>query len=207
MSDEFVPPEETPEDAAFLVDGLPKDHPGDDGLTLGQLLSAEPAEDAENAALLDIFSEPEENEQDTKELTADATLSLADTEYLRPDFGSREPASEPPEAQPDEPSPGFLRRAIGWFFAPVLPKQDGDSRLYHLSQAITTYPDAPTNYVLRGELYLELDDYAQAVADFRRALELASAQIETDRWGLVAQAAQDRALAGLRKAQKKVGRR
>ena len=46
-------------------------------------------------------------------------------------------------------------------------------RISRLSNAIELYPDSPTNYTLRGELFLETGDYELAAEDFRRALELA----------------------------------
>jgi tetratricopeptide (TPR) repeat protein len=183
MPDDFVPSEDTPEDAAFLVDGMPKDHLTDDGLTLGELLAAD---------------EPEELEGDTREFAREPTETLRPTERI--DMGALHPTEWTVD---EEAAPGLLRRMIGWVF----PLENADTRLTHLSQAITTYPDAPTNYLLRGELYLQHHEYAQAIADFHRAVELASAQMETDRWGLMAQAVQDRALAGLRKAQKKISNR
>lgn len=72
-------------------------------------------------------------------------------------------------------------------------------RLRELSLAIEFYPDAPANYVLRGELYVEMGMSELAAADFRQALTLAVEQVETERWGVVAQAMQDRADAGLRR--------
>ena len=75
-----------------------------------------------------------------------------------------------------------------------------EARLYNLNWAISVFPDAPANYVLRGELLLSIGDSIGAAADFRRALELAVADVETEDWGLVAQALQDRALVGLRDA-------
>ncbi len=73
-------------------------------------------------------------------------------------------------------------------------------RLHDLSNAIDLHPDSPTNYVLRGELYLNVGEAALAEADFRQALSLAQADYGTSRWGVVAQAVQDRARAGLTKA-------
>ena len=75
-----------------------------------------------------------------------------------------------------------------------------ETRLYNLNWAISAFPDAPANYVLRGELLLDLGDTVGAAADFRRALELAVAEVGAEDWGLIAQALQDRALVGLRDA-------
>jgi tetratricopeptide (TPR) repeat protein len=75
-------------------------------------------------------------------------------------------------------------------------------RINHLSSAIESSPDSPTNYVLRGELYLETGDYSSAATDFRNALELATARVENEDWGIIAQAMQDRAQEGLAEAER-----
>ncbi len=80
------------------------------------------------------------------------------------------------------------------------PAQQGQ-RLVALDAAIEQYPDTPTNFVLRGELYLQLGESELAALDFQRALELAQPQIEQNDWGIVAQAMQDRALRGLEDAE------
>jgi hypothetical protein len=74
-----------------------------------------------------------------------------------------------------------------------------NSRLAALTDAIAANPDAAVNYVMRGELFLEHGERELAYADFVKALTLAAAQLETEEWGLVAQAVQDRAEAGLRR--------
>jgi hypothetical protein len=76
--------------------------------------------------------------------------------------------------------------------------------LQDLNRAIAEHPTSPTNYVLRGELALDTKDYGQAAADFEKALELGSAQVETATWGIVAQTMQDRAYAGLAKANRHI---
>ncbi len=75
-----------------------------------------------------------------------------------------------------------------------------------LTQMIVEQPEAASNYILRGELLLEAGDYGAATEDFRRGLELAAQQVETADWGLVAQALQDRALAGLERAERRMKR-
>lgn len=72
-------------------------------------------------------------------------------------------------------------------------------RLAALTDAIAANPDSAGNYVLRGELFLQHGERELAYADFVKALTLAAAQLETDDWGLVEQAVQDRAEAGLRR--------
>ncbi len=77
-----------------------------------------------------------------------------------------------------------------------------DQQAHDLDAAIGATPDTPANYVLRGELRLSSGDYDGAAADFQRALDLASAEVETQDWGIVAQAVQDRAYAGLKKIER-----
>jgi tetratricopeptide (TPR) repeat protein len=72
-------------------------------------------------------------------------------------------------------------------------------RLIALTRAIERHPESAVNYVARGELYLEIDERERAAADFRQALALAEVQYAEDDWGLVSQAVQDRAVAGLTK--------
>ncbi len=84
------------------------------------------------------------------------------------------------------------------------PTEDVAARLATLAQAIETHPDAPTNYVLRGELRLALGDPAAAAADFHQALEWAERALATSAWGIIAQAARDRALAGLAQAERQM---
>lgn len=81
---------------------------------------------------------------------------------------------------------------------------DTERRWSDLSRMIAEQPEAASNYVLRGELLLEAGDYGAAVEDFRRGLELAAQQVESANWGLVAQALQDRALAGLERAERRM---
>lgn len=73
-----------------------------------------------------------------------------------------------------------------------------EMRLADLNRAIAEHPDAAMNYVLRGELYLEVRDDQLARADFEQALALAAQEVETADWGIIAQVAQDRAAQGLR---------
>jgi|FLYN01.1.fsa_nt_gi tetratricopeptide (TPR) repeat protein len=81
-------------------------------------------------------------------------------------------------------------------------REGTEQRLRNLSLAIEKYPETPANYVLRGELYLDAGEYELAAADFRRALELASAQFEASDWGGIAQVMRDRAEAGLERARR-----
>jgi tetratricopeptide (TPR) repeat protein len=70
-------------------------------------------------------------------------------------------------------------------------------RLVDLAVAIERYPAAAVNYLLRGELHLQLQQYELAGEDFQKAIQLAEAQYQQDRWGLSAQAILDRARRGL----------
>ena len=70
-------------------------------------------------------------------------------------------------------------------------------RLNELSDAINIHPDAAVNYVLRGEIYAQMGDTEAAQVDFEKALALIATQKENDRWGITAQALQDRALRAL----------
>ena len=79
-------------------------------------------------------------------------------------------------------------------------------RWRNLNWAIMAYPNAAANYVLRGELLLRQGDTPGAIADFRKALDLAMVQVEVEDWGVVAQTVQDRALVGLRDALKRAAR-
>ncbi len=102
------------------------------------------------------------------------------------------PVEPPPEAQP--PTPEQERREDDRLSAIV-------RRVEALTRAIEKYPDAPANYVLRGEAILEVGDYELAARDFRKGLELADAQAETANWGFVYRALADRAREGLRYCQ------
>jgi tetratricopeptide (TPR) repeat protein len=67
-------------------------------------------------------------------------------------------------------------------------------RLRELTQAIEQYPHTAVNYLLRGELHFDMKQYDLAQEDLEKALELAQAQFEVERWGLSAQMIVDRAL-------------
>lgn len=78
------------------------------------------------------------------------------------------------------------------------------TRIDALSHAIEMNPEEPANYILRGELYYQLREYALAEVDFQRGYILASEQVEANRWGIVAQTLLDRALYGLTKVQRRL---
>jgi hypothetical protein len=79
-----------------------------------------------------------------------------------------------------------------------------DERLAELNQTIAEHPNAAINYVLRGELYLNKGEITLAQADFRWAFTLADAAFEASDWGFVAQVVRDRALDGLREAERRL---
>ena len=81
-----------------------------------------------------------------------------------------------------------------------------DERWRSLNWTIVAYPNVAANYLLRGELLFHQGDTIGAISDFRKALQLAAEQAETDDWGVVAQALQDRALADLRDALRRATR-
>ncbi|XWX04267.1 hypothetical protein VZO05_01675 [Aggregatilineales bacterium SYSU G02658] len=68
-----------------------------------------------------------------------------------------------------------------------------------LSMSVELYPDNPTSYLLRGEYFEAQRQFHLASADYQRALALAQDEVQTARWGLIAQVAQDRAMMGLRR--------
>lgn len=80
-------------------------------------------------------------------------------------------------------------------------------RINDLNRAIDASPDAAGNYVLRGEVYFESQEYELALADFEQGLELAQKQFDESDWGFVAQAVRDRALTGLQKTARKLNKR
>lgn len=97
--------------------------------------------------------------------------------------------------------PGLGRR-VRQFFAGS--PSDRAARLAQLTRAIENAPEAAVNYVLRGELYMDMREYALAHADFQRAYEVAEAHFEIADWGFMEQVMRDRALAGLDKARRRL---
>lgn len=72
-------------------------------------------------------------------------------------------------------------------------------RLRDLTEAIEQFPETAVNYLLRGELHLEMKQYDLAQEDLEKALELAQAQFEDERWGFTVQSTMDRAKHGLQR--------
>ncbi|CAG0975054.1 hypothetical protein ANRL4_01513 [Anaerolineae bacterium] len=75
------------------------------------------------------------------------------------------------------------------------------ARVILLTEAIEKYPDAPANYVLRGEALIEAGDDQAAVDDFRNALKIIKGAVESQNWGYIYPMLAERARAGLRHLQ------
>ncbi len=102
------------------------------------------------------------------------------------------------EVVPDNREGWFARLRARWFGSQARRTYIAE-RLVALTRAIERQPESPANYVIRGEVYEEIGERARAEEDFRTALKLAEAQFADDDWGMVSQALQDRAVAGLRR--------
>jgi len=97
-------------------------------------------------------------------------------------------------------SPTFWQRIRSLFFMfPGEKRAEQYQRLRDLTDAIEQFPETAVNYLLRGELHIEMKQYDLAQADLEAALELAQAQFENERWGLTAQSTMDRAEQGLQR--------
>lgn len=103
-------------------------------------------------------------------------------------------------SKPDIEQNSIWQKIRRFFFQTASEKREENrTRMYILTQAIETYPAAAINYLLRGELYLEIREQDLAQEDFKKALELAETQFDNDRWGLGSQAIMDRARRGLQR--------
>ena len=97
------------------------------------------------------------------------------------------------ESHVDLSPPSWWQRLIGFFWkSPETRSTEQSRRLHELNVTIELYPDAPTSYMLRGEIFAERREYHLAAADFEKAIELASEQIDLARWGIVEQTLLDR---------------
>ena len=111
---------------------------------------------------------------------------------------SVEDADEEFSTKPKTDSPSLWQRIRRFFITTSAEKRaETRARLTALTRAIETYPSSAVNYVLRGELHLELGQMDLAQEDFEQAIVLAEKQYENDRWGLGSQAILDRARRGL----------
>ena len=92
---------------------------------------------------------------------------------------------------------------VRWLFqSPLERERDLYRRFRELSEQIAETPRNMTIYVLRGELNLERSDYERAKADFSAAIELAAGLDETKGWLALEQVMRDRALYGLKLAER-----
>ena len=109
--------------------------------------------------------------------------------------------SEEPEPVVQEAAPQpvtFMDWLRGLFSGPMA------QRLDSLNEAIQRHPQAASNYLLRGEIWLDRGEYEMAAADFERARALAAEQFEEEAWGLVSQTLRDQAEHGLQRAMRKL---
>ncbi len=101
--------------------------------------------------------------------------------------------------------PGVLSRLLRSVFRSRLERErEFYRRLRDVSAAIDEMPASITPVVLRGELYLERGEYERAKADFEGALALAEKFDAAKGWLIIEQVMRDRALHGLRMAQRRL---
>ncbi|HEX2620359.1 MAG TPA: hypothetical protein VHL11_09435 [Phototrophicaceae bacterium] len=99
------------------------------------------------------------------------------------------------------PEESFWDRLRRWFMPSSTDQTlEYQQRLDTLDDMIVQHPEAPSNYVLRGELHLDAGFVDLAVSDFQKALSLASHQFEIETWGIITQTMRDRAMTGLERA-------
>ncbi len=77
-------------------------------------------------------------------------------------------------------------------------------RLERITADIHDQPHVAVNYLLRAEVYAQYGYWEQALVDSERAYELALNEFAGRRWGVVAQAIQDRAHRLMTKAKRYV---
>jgi hypothetical protein len=95
----------------------------------------------------------------------------------------------------------FLNRLFGIFTG----GGKSDDWETELDRTIERYPEAASNFVLRGELLLKRGQPERAKADFLHAYEISAERVKDDQFGFVAQMTQDRALDGLKRANAMLG--
>jgi tetratricopeptide (TPR) repeat protein len=110
------------------------------------------------------------------------------------DFAPEEVSEEKPKPY----SPILWQKIRRLFFMfPDEKRAERQERMRELTQAIEQYPETAVNYLLRGELHLEMKQYDLAQEDLEKALELAQINFDEEPWGLTAQSTMDRAKHGL----------
>lgn len=181
--------------------------------------------DESDLVLVDDFDIPVngdlviEHEPELTSAPADFSSEHTDEENIEEVYAEvrdevvQEPLADVPDAveivsdtQEQEPiilqtPPSTLQRVRRMFLSSPA---DLSARLESLTQAIEVAPESAANYVLRGEMYMDLREYALAHADFQCAYEMAEAHFEIADWGFMEQAMRDRALAGLEKVQRRL---
>lgn len=123
-----------------------------------------------------------------------------------PDFDDLMPEGMLPTVEAEVPAQQSFWQGLLNSIFPTGSQREAEAltRLQTLDDAIALYPEAASNYMLRGEVYLQLKHYELAILDFEQAIELAD--VENCDWGIVAQAIQDRALHGLKQTQRQLKR-
>lgn len=128
-----------------------------------------------------------------EEALQEDTFAAQEAQINRTDTASSTP--------PQNAASGFWAQLRLWLLpSPAEYQQETQARLLDLNQMIARHPGSPSNYVLRGELYLKVGRADLAHDDFQRSLEIAERQIEQSEWGVIAQTVRDRAHRGLEKA-------
>ena len=77
-------------------------------------------------------------------------------------------------------------------------QEHGTPQVRLLSRIIEAVPDAPVNFLLRGEEWLVCGQFEKARADFAAARVRSERYLAQSAWGYIYQAYLDRADAGLR---------
>ena len=121
-----------------------------------------------------------------------------------------QPIYEPPvvsgtEKAALEPAPPLWERILRQVW-PTQAQRNAEftERMATLDDAIEAHPEGMSNYVMRGELLLELGRLAEAIEDLERGEALATQEFAERRWGVVAQTLRDRARRRLETARKQL---
>lgn len=100
---------------------------------------------------------------------------------------------------------GALGKLVGSVMQSPLERERAFYRRYRdLSGIIEESPDNMVAYALRGELSLERGEHQRAKTDFETAIELADGLEDAAGWLLMEQVMRDRALHGLKLAERKL---
>lgn len=146
-----------------------------------------------------------ENEKPVSEEPQDIIIDASETGLAEDEAAPRDEVIEEVQSAPVLSPAGepvwkkLLQQVLGMPDAEAV-----QQRVNELNRAIADDPESAVNYVLRGEAYLDAGEYALAFADFQRGAEIAGTQVEQNDWGIVAQTVQDRALQGLKRAEKRL---